>query len=265
VGVIHSDLTEGLAASAGWAWRFVGGRTDNSRVNRTDRLYALVEELRAVSPRVRSATWLARRFEVSARTIERDLDALRQSGVPLWSQPGRSGGYALDRDRTLPPLALTAGEALAIGVALRAAAGSPFATQARSASLKILATLPADVRRREEALAARVHQVGDQAPVSGLASVVASAIEQQRVLRLVYEDRAGIRTERDVEPLGLLWGPHGWYLLAWCRLRHGVRGFLLDRMRGALTLTESVPERDDGALRRELSSWDTRSLRDMPQ
>jgi predicted DNA-binding transcriptional regulator YafY len=87
-------------------------------VNRTDQLYALVEELRSVSPRTRSAAWLARRFEVSARTIERDLGALREGGVPIWAQPGRTGGYGVDRNRTLPPLALTVDEALAVSVAL---------------------------------------------------------------------------------------------------------------------------------------------------
>ena len=51
-------------------------RLYSAQVNRTDRLYALVDELRRVSPRTRSATWLAGRFEVSVRTIERDLDAL---------------------------------------------------------------------------------------------------------------------------------------------------------------------------------------------
>ena len=133
-------------------------------MNRTDRLYALVEELRAVAPRPRSAPWLARRFEVSVRTIERDLDALRGSGVPIWAEPGRTGGYALDRDRTLPPLALTPDEALAISVALRSAEGSPFADAARSAAQKVLATLPADVRRTEEQLAGRVHRVGEAPP-----------------------------------------------------------------------------------------------------
>ncbi|GAB3860390.1 helix-turn-helix transcriptional regulator [Dactylosporangium cerinum] len=53
-------------------------------MNRTDRLYALVEELRAVAPRPRSARWLATRFEVSTRTIERDIGALQESGVPIW-------------------------------------------------------------------------------------------------------------------------------------------------------------------------------------
>lgn len=128
-------------------------------MNRTERLYALVEELRAVSPRPRSAAWLARRFEVSVRTIERDLDALRQSGVPVWSEAGRSGGYGLDRDRTLPPLALTPAEALAITVTLRAAGESPFAEAAQSAALKLLGSLPPQVRQREEALAAAIYRV----------------------------------------------------------------------------------------------------------
>ena len=62
-------------------------------MNRTDRLYALVEELRAVSPRPRSARWLAARFEVSSRTVERDIAALQEAGVPIWAEPGRTGGY----------------------------------------------------------------------------------------------------------------------------------------------------------------------------
>jgi predicted DNA-binding transcriptional regulator YafY len=67
-----------------------------SDVNRTDRLYALVEELRATAPAYRSTTWLAERFEVSTRTIERDLSALQQSGVPIYATAGRRGGYAID-------------------------------------------------------------------------------------------------------------------------------------------------------------------------
>ncbi|MGI5454418.1 helix-turn-helix transcriptional regulator [Streptomyces sp. CA-249302] len=81
-------------------------------MNRTDRLYALVEEPRAAAPRPCSARTLAARFEVSVRTIERDLAALQQSGVPVYAEPGRRGGYALDRQRTLPPLTITPAEAV---------------------------------------------------------------------------------------------------------------------------------------------------------
>ncbi len=86
-----------------------------------------------MAPRPPSAAWLARRFEVTAGTIERDLDGLRQAGVPIWAEAGRRGGYTLDREQTLPPLALTADEALALSVALRAVATSPFADHARHA------------------------------------------------------------------------------------------------------------------------------------
>jgi len=73
-------------------------------VNRTDRLYALVDELRARAPRLVRANDLAKRFEVTTRTIERDLLALQEAGVPIWAQRGPGGGYALNADtsRSLP-------------------------------------------------------------------------------------------------------------------------------------------------------------------
>ncbi|HEV7896290.1 MAG TPA: HTH domain-containing protein [Planosporangium sp.] len=115
-------------------------------MNRTDRLYALVEEPRAVAPRPRSARWLAERFEVSVRTVERDLGALQESGVPIYAEPGRCGGYALDKSRTLPPVNVTPSEAAAIAVALHRLDGGPFADAARSALHKLLAVMPpADV------------------------------------------------------------------------------------------------------------------------
>jgi predicted DNA-binding transcriptional regulator YafY len=61
-------------------------------MNRVDRLYAVVEELRAAGPAGRSARRLAERFEVSVRTIERDILALQEAGVPISSQVGRRGG-----------------------------------------------------------------------------------------------------------------------------------------------------------------------------
>jgi predicted DNA-binding transcriptional regulator YafY len=61
-------------------------------VNRTDRLYAVVEELRAVAPRPRPAWRLARKYEVSTRTIERDILAPQDAGVPVYAQPSPPGG-----------------------------------------------------------------------------------------------------------------------------------------------------------------------------
>lgn len=199
-----------------------------------------------MAPRPRSAPWLARRFEVSVRTVERDLEALRQSGLPIRSDTGRAGGYSLDRDRTLPPVALSAAEALAISVALRAAASTPFGAAAHRAGQKVLAVLPADVRGREEALARRVYRVGEHGPDgrAGVSEAVVEALVSGRVLHLTYADRAGAVTTRDVEPLGLLWGPSGWYLAAWCRLRSAVRGFQLDQITSLELSGERVAHRE---------------------
>ena len=90
-----------------WPDQFVGAGSYGQMVNRTDRLFALVEELRACAPGRRSARQLASLYEVSARTIERDIGALQQAGVPIYADPGRSGGYTVDKSLTLPPLNFT--------------------------------------------------------------------------------------------------------------------------------------------------------------
>jgi predicted DNA-binding transcriptional regulator YafY len=81
---------------------------------------------------------------VSSRTIERDLSALQQSGVPIWAEPGRTGGYCLDARHTLPPLGLTVDEALTVMVALGMLAGGPFGATAGSALRKVLAVTDDD-------------------------------------------------------------------------------------------------------------------------
>ncbi|MCQ4046190.1 helix-turn-helix transcriptional regulator [Streptantibioticus rubrisoli] len=211
-------------------------------MNRTDRLYALVEELRAASPRPRSARWLAERFEVSTRTIERDLNALQQSGVPLYAEQGRSGGYVLDRERTLPPLNITPAQATALAVGLHTLAGTPFEDDARDALRKVLAVMPQRERMAAGEFADRVRLLVPSAPPPDVPRVLRQALSARRVLRLVYADARGATTERLVEPLGFLGGER-WYLVGWCRLRDAVRGFRLDRVQDAQQLDETAPPR----------------------
>lgn len=206
-------------------------------------MYAIVEELRAVSPRPRSASWLADRFEVSRRTIERDISALQQTGVPVWAEPGRTGGYCLDRARTLPPVNFSPDEAVAVAVALGGMAGTPFAAAGSTALRKLLAAMRDDDATAAHDLASRVHLLGAPPEVRPVPAVLAHAISARRVLRLRYKDRAGTGTTRDVEPLGYVGSSTGWYLLAWCRLRDGIRAFRLDRVDGVTATSEHAPRR----------------------
>jgi predicted DNA-binding transcriptional regulator YafY len=133
-------------------------------VNRTDRLYAVVEELRAAAPRPRSARQLARKYEVSTRTIERDILALQDAGVPVYAETGRLGGYVIDPAFTLPPVNFTAPEMVAIAVSLAGADGTPFAYAARSALRKVLAAAPAGQLTEAAELMDRIRLIGTDRP-----------------------------------------------------------------------------------------------------
>jgi len=211
-------------------------------MNRTDRLYAIVEELRAASPAYRSTTWLADRFEVSTRTIERDLSALQQSGVPIYAMAGRTGGYAIDRQHSLPPLNFTAAEVTAVATALAGAGATPFGQAGRSALQKILAVLGEVDAQGAHELASRI-RIYDHGPRGRAPGVVEHAIVQRRVVRLDYVDKEGALTERVVEPVAVLGVHPNWYLWAWCRLREAPRSFRLDRIRGAVMTDEVAPDR----------------------
>jgi predicted DNA-binding transcriptional regulator YafY len=216
-------------------------------MNRIDRLYALVEELRAAGARGRTARQLAAHFEVSIRTIERDLSALGQAGVPLATKTGRSGGYSVDRSMSLPPLNFTPAEAAAVAVALSRTEHVLFARDARSALHKIVAAMPERAVREARATAEKVRLLVQPAPApdTGIAEELWRAVRENQTLRIHYIDVGGLETERIVEPQHVVVGPNGTYVSAWCHLRNDDRVFRMDR----ITRAESVasPPRSERA------------------
>jgi predicted DNA-binding transcriptional regulator YafY len=208
-------------------------------MNRIDRLYALVEELRAAGPRGRTARQLAGHFEVSLRTIERDLSALGQAGVPLATKQGRTGGYTLDRSMSLPPLNFTPREAAAVAVALTRSEHVLFRRDARSALQKIVAAMPARALEEAHTTAAKVRLLVQTVPNldAEIAETIWRAVRDNHVLHIRYIDVGGIETERDVEPQHVVVGPNGSYLTAWCHLRQDERVFRMDR----ITYAERTP------------------------
>jgi proteasome accessory factor B len=109
-------------------------------MKKAERLYALVDRLRGAHQPV-SAARLSEEFEVSKRTIERDIQSLQVAGVPIYADHGVSGGYSILRDYSLPPLNLTAPESLAVLAGLGLLETSPYAGAARLARAKIFAVI----------------------------------------------------------------------------------------------------------------------------
>ncbi len=102
----------------------------------------------------------------------------------------------------------------------------------------------------------------DVQPLSEAAiSLIPGAIAARRVVRLGYTSTHDeTHTTRDVEAMGLLRGGDAWLFVGWCRLRDGIRGFQLDRIRHLEITAEVFPERDPAVLDTDLSRWRTRRL-----
>jgi predicted DNA-binding transcriptional regulator YafY len=165
--------------------------------------------------------------------------------VPIYAESGRAGGYCLDKARTLPPVNLTPGEAVAMALALRRVAGTPFSSVANSALRKLVAAMQTDDATAAQELAGRVHLFADEAaPTTAVPRLVADALSTRRVLRIGYADRAGAATTREIEPLGYVGKDANWYLIAWCRQRDALRAFRTDRITSVSVTAETPPHRE---------------------
>src|SRR3954470_1740348 len=171
-------------------------------MSRTERLFALTEYLRGRRTGVTAET-LAERFEVTVRTIYRDLDALRAASLPIGAERGRGGGYALDRNYTLPPVNFTAREAALVIALGRFAIDMrllPFSETLQSGLDKVRAALSTSAQRE---LLARVSEISFLG-VPGLPSKkpVRAALErawfEQQPIRITYVDGNFIQTTRTV-------------------------------------------------------------------
>lgn len=215
-------------------------------MNRTDRLVALVMLLQ--SRRVVTAAEMAAHFEITERTVYRDLAALGEGGVPIVGEPGV--GYRLMRGYQLPPVMFTPEEAFALvtgGLLAERMTDESVRERIRTALGKVTAVLPADLQGRVERLGAAM-QVRTRPPEAGPVplSRVQAALAERRVLRLQYRALAATDpTVREVEPLALVFYLDHWHLFAWCRLRDDVRDFRVDRIAACDMLPEPTPPRPE--------------------
>lgn len=164
------------------------------------------------------AARIAEMFEVSTRTIYRDVDALSAAGIPIYADPGRDGGIALHDGYRTRLTGFSDAEAQALPLA-----GSPLAddlglgAEAFAARLKLAAALPPDRSAQAERMAQRIHLdplpwYHHAEPLAGL-SALADAVWRERRARIDYEGW-NRRTDRVVDPLGLAQKGGLWYLIA---------------------------------------------------
>ncbi len=178
---------------------------------------------------------LAGRLEVSARTLRRDIERLREFGYIVSATRGTDGGYQLEPGADLPPLLLDDDEAVAIAVGLRTAANGAV-TGIEETSVRVLAkleqVLPARLRRQVNTLSTYTVSMSMPGPTvdADALTAIAQCCRDWERLCFDYRSRDEVNTTRNVEPNRLVCLGRRWYLVAWDVERHDWRTFRVDRM-----------------------------------
>ena len=194
---------------------------------------------------------LARRLEVGERTVRRYAAMLKEMGVPVESERGRYGAYALRPGFKLPPMMFTDEEALALALGLLSARRlglSGAAPAVEGALAKLERVMPEALRERvrvfEEIVVPAV-TAPPRLPSGEIAVILSEAVQERRRVRIRYRSWPSEETEREVDPYAVIHKEGYWYAVGYCHLRRGERLFRLDRMLEAEALRETF-ERPPG-------------------
>lgn len=200
-------------------------------MNRLDRLTSILIQLQ--SKRLTTAREIAQRFEVTNRTIYRDIQTLRLAGVPIGEEEGK--GYFLVEGYRLPPVMFTMEEARALVTThkiLNYHTEDSLQQNYESALLKIKAVLSLKDKDKLEFLNSRIAYQQPWAPASLYLDRIQHSITESEKLKINYQAREQEQiTERIIHPYAVYFSGAVWTTIAFCELRQEIREFRLDRIK----------------------------------
>jgi predicted DNA-binding transcriptional regulator YafY len=190
-------------------------------MNRIDRLFGILTILQ--SRKYVTADQIADKFEISNRTVYRDIKALAELGIPVsFEQPK---GYFIVQGFFLPPLSLTIEEANAL--ILMTSLSEKFADKSilknsKSALNKLLAVLRYGDKDKAEILSSntRIYLADNEKTDVEYLSIIQHSITDKIILAIEYTNNQGIFSKREIEPIGLAFYSNQWHLIAWCWKRN---------------------------------------------
>lgn len=220
-------------------------------MNRIDRLTAILIQLQ--TKKVVKAQEIADRFEISLRTVYRDVQALMEAGVPIGSEAGK--GYFIVDGYHLPPVMFTQDEASAMLLAgkLVEKMGDKSIRQAFDTALqKVKAVLNETEKDHLQNLEPHIeiylrsryeHRERDGFPDHFLTEIQ-RALAKKQVLIIDYSNSKEEVTKREVEPIGIFYYSMTWHLIGWCRLRNDYRDFRSDRIKHLESSSQTFESRN---------------------
>lgn len=208
-------------------------------MNRVDRLFGIVTLLQ--SRKYVTGEQIAEKFEISVRTVYRDIKAIGEAGIPVSFNPNK--GYFIVPGYFTPPVSFTLEEAnsLLLSQALMSGFGDKEVQEHFSSALTKVRSVLRQVEKEKVdlldsslklQLPERLHSEATYL------SDIQLGITNQKQIKLTYENLKTESTSRFVEPIGLVFYAFAWHLIAYCHLRNEYRDFKLLRIR-SLQLTEN--------------------------
>lgn len=201
-------------------------------MNRIDRLFGITTLLQ--SRKYVSAEKIADKFNISIRTVYRDVKALIEQGIPVSFEPNK--GYFIVNGYFLPPVSLNSDEAnalLLIESIVYGFSDSSIKKNYSSALNKIKAVLSKSQKENLELLYNTTHlQLPARiAPQNDHLSSLQNAISSKHIIEIAYTNSKEQTTRRSLEPIGLVFYALSWHVIAWCHLRNEYRDFKVSRIK----------------------------------
>jgi predicted DNA-binding transcriptional regulator YafY len=182
-----------------------------------------------------SAVRLAEMFEVSVRTIYRDIDSINLAGIPIISYPGNRGGFGIAENYRLDSSVLSLKDMGTILSALKGIQNAMDDKDLDGVIEKIASLVPGrgtDAGTpHEDLFVVDVIPWGYRDRQKKVLKTIHSAVYQHRQLEFDYKNSKGETNRRTVEPMTIVFKGYAWYLFAYCRLRHDFRVFRLSRLK----------------------------------
>ena len=206
-----------------------------------------------------SAPYLAEKFEVSVRTIYRDIAALESAGIPIVTHTGANGGFSVIEQYKIDKKLFTNQDIATLLTGLRSISGPMPQAQVNLTLEKIKSLIPREYGASIELTSRQLYI--DMTPwaanprISEAMNQIRVAMEKSCLLRFSYESRAGESSLRITEPHQLVLKENNWYLRAFCKKRQDFRVFLLRRMQMAEMLSEMFTPRDFESRLPDFKEW----------
>lgn len=214
-------------------------------MNRIDRLFGISTLLQ--SKKYISAENIAERFSISVRTVYRDIKALQEQGIPIGFEQHK--GYFLVQGFFLSPVSFNTDEAnalLLVESLVNGFADHSIRSHYATALTKIKAGLKSGQKERLESLDQHIKlQIPERLNFNfGYLSMIQQAISEKKIIRLKYKNAKDEPSDREVEPIGLIFYAFSWHLIAWCHFRNQYRDFNLIRITDLQNLDKSFIKND---------------------